>query len=238
MNNLILQIIPTKLVVYDLIQGPLVWLSFIIFAGGIMIQTYRYAMMTKIHRNRPQIPEKEIPKLKTVSKWERFFYKLAFFKLSVVGFNPLLVTISLVFHFCLLVTPLFLLAHNVLLENFIGFGLYSFSSRTSHILTGVVLACGFFFILRRIILRRVRAITTFKDYLILGLALAPFLTGFLAHQNAYDYNTMILLHILSCEILLILIPFSKFFHMIFFFIGRFMIINEYSLGSPKRSWQF
>ena len=175
MNHLILQLIPTKLTAYDLIQGPLVWLSFIIFAGSIIVQTYRYTMMTKITENPPPIPEKEIPKLKTQPKWERFFYKLAFFKLSVAGFNPLLVTISVVFHFCLLLTPLFLLAHNVLLENFIGFGLPSFSAPTSHILTGIVLACGVFFILRRIILRRVRAITTFNDYLILGLALDAYI---------------------------------------------------------------
>ncbi len=238
MNRLILQIIPTQLTVYDLIQGPLIWISFIIFAAGLIVQTCRYAMMTKINGNPPPIPEKEIPKLKTQSKWERFFYKLAFLKLSVIGFNPLLVAISLVFHFCLLLTPLFLLAHNVLLENFLGFGLPSFSSQTTHLLTGIVLACGFFFLLRRIILRRVRAITTFNDYLILALALAPFLTGFLAHQNLFNYNILIIIHILSCELLLIMIPFSKFFHMIFFFIGRFMIINEYSLGSPKRSWQF
>jgi len=238
MNHLILYIIPTKTIAFNLIQGPLVWLSFIIFTTGIIVQTYRYTMMTKINGTPPPIPEKEVPKLKSESKWDRFFYKLAFFKLSVMGFNPLLVTISLVFHLCLLLTPLFLLAHNILLESVIGFGLPSFSPQTSHVLTGAVLACGFFFLLRRIILRRVRAITTFNDYLILGLAQAPFLTGFLAHQNAYDYDTMILLHILSCELLLILIPFSKFFHMFFFFIGRFMIISEHSLGTPKRSWNF
>jgi nitrate reductase gamma subunit len=195
-------------------------------------------MMTRINGSPPPVPEKEIPKLKAESKWDRFFYKLALFKLSAVGFNPLLVTISLIFHFCLFITPIFLLAHNVLLENRIGFGLPSFAPQTSHALTGIVLACGFFFILRRIILRRVRAITTLDDYLILGLALAPFLTGFLAHQNTFNYDTMILLHILSCEVLLIMIPFSKFFHMIFFFISRFLIVNEHSLGSPRRSWQF
>jgi hypothetical protein len=73
---------------------------------------------------------------------------------------------------------------------------------------------------------------------LLGLVIAPFLTGFLAHEAIYDYNILIFLHILSAEILLILIPFSKFFHMVFFFIGRFLVINEHSLGTPNRSWQF
>ncbi len=238
MNPIISHIIPVEAIV-DFIYGPLIWLSFVIFAAGLIVQTWRYKMMTKINDNPPLIPKKEIPKSETGSRWERFFYKLAFFRLSVMGFNPLLVTISLVFHLCLLITPLFLLAHNIMLENVFGFSLPSFLPGTSHLLTGIVLACGFFFMLRRIIIRRVRAITTFYDYLILGLALAPFLTGFLAHQNAFDcYDTLILLHILSCEILLIMIPFSKFFHMIFFFFGRFLIINEYSLGAPKRSWQF
>ena len=131
-----------------------------------------------------------------------------------------------------------MLAHNILLEEFFGFGFFSFSQSTSHTLTGIVLACGLFFGLRRLILRRVRAITSFYDFVVLGLVVAPFLTGFLAHQTAFNYNIMILLHILSAEVLLMLIPFSKFFHMVFFFIGRFMIINEHSLGTPTRSWQF
>lgn len=241
MNNILIsQFIPTKIVAYNFISGPLVWISFIVFAVGIAIQTYRFKMMTRENNNSHLIPKKEFsPQSKeSESKWENFLKKIVFIRLTVLGVNPLLVVVSSVFHLCLFITPIFLLAHNILLENFFGIGFFSFSQSASHALTGIVLACGLFFCLRRIIVRRVRAITSFYDFVVLGLVIAPFLTGFLAHQASYDYSTMILLHILSAEILLILVPFSKFFHMVFFFIGRFMVINEHSLGTPKRSWQF
>jgi nitrate reductase gamma subunit len=237
---MISQLIPAKIIAYNFISGPLVWISFIVFAVGIAIQTYRFKKMTKEINHSHMIPKKEFSpqSKKPESRRETFFRKISFLRLSVLGVNPLLVVVSFVFHLCLFITPIFLLAHNVLLEQFLGTGLFSFSQSASHTLTGIVLACGLFFGLRRLIIRRVRAITSFYDFVMLGLVITPFLTGFLAHQNIYNYNIMIFLHILSAEILLILIPFSKFFHMVFFFIGRFLVINEHSLGTPNRSWQF
>jgi len=74
---------------------------------------------------------------------------------------------------------------------------------------------------------------------LLALVLLPFLSGLLAHHHLLlEYNQMILVHMAAGELMLIMIPFSKFFHMIFFFFGRFFIVNEYSLGAPKRSWQY
>ncbi|MDA8403870.1 MAG: hypothetical protein M0Z56_06705 [Desulfobacteraceae bacterium] len=223
---------------YNFIEGPLVWLSLAVFLSGIVFQALRLSKMMRPSLNSRKIPEKELPVPKTLTKKERFIRNLFFLKNSILGINPLIVFISLIFHLCILTTPLFVPAHAVLLENFFGFSQISWSPRFAHFLTGLILVCGFFFITRRVIIRRVRAITTTYDYLMLGLALAPFLTGYLAHANVGDYRLMITLHILSGELMLILIPFSKFFHMIFFFFSRFAIVNEYSLGAPKRSWQF
>jgi len=105
-------------------------------------------------------------------------------------------------------------------------------------MTMIVLVCGLVFFMRRLLLRRVRIISTGYDFILLFVAIAPFLTGFLAYHHVFNYNMMIILHILSGELILVMIPFSKFFHMVFFFISRFMIISEHSLGNPKRSWQY
>jgi len=228
-------------IIYNLIQGPLVWLSLTVFIAGIAFQTWRLTKMMQPNLNDRRIPEKELIAPKALSKKENFLRKLFFLKLSVLGVNPLVVFISLIFHLCLLITPVFVTAHAVLLEKFFGIGWlswFSWSPQTTHFTTGIVLACGFFFVVRRVIIRRVRAITTIYDFMMLALALTPFLTGYLAHEGMGDYSGMIALHILSGELMLILIPFSKFFHMIFFFLSRFTIVNEYSLGAPKRSWQF
>jgi hypothetical protein len=47
---------------------------------------------------------------------------------------------------------------------------------------------------------------------------------------------MIFLHILSGEIMLITLPFTRLGHMIFFFLYRFMIGSEYSFARGTRTW--
>ena len=49
---------------------------------------------------------------------------------------------------------------------------------------------------------------------------------------------MVTLHILSAEILLVMIPFSRFSHMIFFVVSRFLIVGEHSRKSARRVWRY
>jgi nitrate reductase gamma subunit len=43
-------------------------------------------------------------------------------------------------------------------------------------------------------------------------------------------------HILAGEVLLMTIPFTKLGHMLFFFLYRFLIGNEYSFARGERTW--
>jgi nitrate reductase gamma subunit len=104
------------------------------------------------------------------------------------------------------------------------------------VLTLVVLICGAYFLGRRLFLARVRAITTAYDYLILLIAIAPFLTGYFAYHQWFDYDAVMTLHILAGEVMLITIPFTKLGHMLFFFLYRFFIGNEYSFVRGSRTW--
>jgi nitrate reductase gamma subunit len=81
-------------------------------------------------------------------------------------------------------------------------------------------------LLRRVAKPEVRILTTGWDYFLILLTIAPYLTGFLAKHQAGDYETMLTLHILLSEILLIVIPFSKLGHMVLFFATRFVIGSE------------
>ena len=51
----------------------------------------------------------------------------------------------------------------------------------------------------RIIIPRVQSISTPYDYLLLFITAAPFLTGFFAYHQWFDYKTVITLHILAEE---------------------------------------
>jgi nitrate reductase gamma subunit len=82
----------------------------------------------------------------------------------------------------------------------------------------------------------VRAITSFYDYLVLALATVPFLSGFLAFHQIFDYRTVMIVHMLSGELMLMAIPFTKLTHMIFFFLNRFLVVNEHTIGRGSRAW--
>jgi nitrate reductase gamma subunit len=89
---------------------------------------------------------------------------------------------------------------------------------------------------RRLIRPEVRILTTPWDYTLLILTLMPFVTGFMAYHQWGPYQTMLILHILFAEILLIIIPFSKLGHMALFFFSRTFIGFEMGGRRGARSW--
>ncbi len=222
-----------------ILQGPMVWISLLIFFTGLCVQSIRLRRLTRKTVPAAIAFAANPPKKKKAGGRQKWIRSLAGMKTTALGASPWLSAISIIFHVCLFITPVFLMGHNVLIEAAVGVSIPSFSENISDILTLIVLMCGLFFLLRRLLLKRVRVLSTPYDLFLLVLAVLPFLTGILArHHLLWDYQLMILIHIAAGELLLIMIPFSKFFHMVFFFFGRFFIVNEYSLGAPKRSWQF
>jgi len=224
--------------IFDFIRGPLVWISFIVFFLGIIYQVFSFLSLTTkkeavFYNPRPR------KKLEPARfNLETILQGLSKIRLSVVGVNPVMIIVTTVFHVCLVVAPLFVVAHNVLLDQYIGVSFFSFSEKMTDYMTIALMACIAFFLYRRLFVARVRAITSFYDYVMLFLAAAPFVTGFLAyHQIMIDhYRLIISLHILSGELMLMAVPFTKFVHMVFFFIFRFTVESEYSIGSVDRSW--
>jgi nitrate reductase gamma subunit len=58
-----------------------------------------------------------------------------------------------------------------------------------------------------------RYLSTFEDYFTWTLTFLPVLTGYLAVQHLFlPYTTLLALHILSAELLLVFLPFTKLFH--------------------------
>jgi nitrate reductase gamma subunit len=80
-----------------------------------------------------------------------------------------------------------------------------------------------FIILRRIALPEVRILTKPYDFLVLAIAVAPFLTGFIAYHQVGNYDFWIVAHVLCGEIMLVAIPFTKLSHFLLFFLSRAQI---------------
>ncbi|MCG6918078.1 MAG: respiratory nitrate reductase subunit gamma, partial [Deltaproteobacteria bacterium] len=134
--------------------------------------------------------------------------------------NPITTLVGFIFHICLLVTPLFLLAHGVLWYESWEISWWFLPETVADYMTLITIGCCIFLALRRIVLPYVRVVTTAADYLLLAVTLAPFVTGYLAYHQYFDYNTVLLLHMFFGELMLVVIPFTKLSHFLLFFFSR------------------
>ena len=207
---------------YEFVRGPMMWIAFVLFLCGILYQGRKLSKLVSVRRGLQAPPAPPLPARSRASTTDgrSLALRLALAKESLVGKYPALTLVSVVFHALVLVVPLFLTAHNVLLDQSWGFDLYSFRESVSDAFTVVVLGCCLFFFLRRLLAPRVRAISTFGDFFILFLVAMPFLTGFLAYHQLFAYEIVLVSHILAGELMLVAIPFTKLFHMIMFFVNR------------------
>jgi nitrate reductase gamma subunit len=222
---------------YEFIRGPMIWISFLIFIIGLLYQVLRFFTLTgkkelvfiDLPFNPDKPPKKELSQ--RIADW-----LVSLKKRTILGTHPVMTVITSVFHVCLFIIPLFLLGHNILLDEAWGISLWSFCESLSDGLTWIPLVCGAIFLFRRIFIRKVRAISTVYDYLILLITLVPFLTGTFAYHQWFDYQTVIFLHILAGEVMFVTMPFTKLGHMLFFFFYRFFIGSEYSFSRGTRTW--
>jgi nitrate reductase gamma subunit len=163
--------------------------------------------------------------LKNTFKW-LFPIKMAF-----TG-RPAYSLFSIIFHIGLLVTPVFLLAHIQLWESSIGIGWIALSHFWADLLTIVTIVSGLALLIGRIGSRGSRILSRFQDYLWPILIVIPFISGyFCANLNLSPtgHQLFMLIHILSGELIFILIPFTKIAHCVLFPLSQFII---------SLSWKF
>ena len=222
---------------YEFIRGPMIGISFLIFIIGLLYQVLRFFTLTRkkelVFISLPFNPDQP-PKKKLSQRVVDWLVSLK--KKTIWGTHPVMTVITSVFHVTLFITPLFLLGHNILLDEAWGISLWSFCESLSDGLTSIPLVCGAIFLFRRIFVGKVRAISTVYDYAILLITMAPFLTATFAYHQWLDYQTVIFLHILAGEVMFVTMPFTKLGHMLFFFFYRFFIGSEYSFSRGTRAW--
>ena len=230
---------PNLLQIGEFARGPMAWICFAVFLIGNSYHVFRFFRLsqrkTRIRLQRPAGYRK--PPVRPFSR-EVLISRIARLRISLAGIEPVMAFVTITFHLCLFILPLFILEHAVLyLVNWkLDIWPIVFSHQVADFLVLYLLGCALFFLLRRLFIRRVRALSTAKDYCMLTIALIPFVTGFMAIHHVTDYASLITIHILSVELLLVIMPFTKFAHMLFFFINRFTLVSENSLAQGHRTW--
>lgn len=215
---------------YNFVSGPLVWITFIIFLGGCL---YRIINM-----------------LVLVYQKEKFIFSYMSFKYSLRSIlhwltpfatvnmrrHPVMTIITFAFHLSLLIIPVFLSAHIILLEEAWNIVFFSLPDQLADFLTLIVIGSCAFFLIRRLTQPEVKYVTSPSDFLILSIVAAPFITGFLAYHQVGGYQFFLTLHILSGEIMLMAIPFTRLSHMIFSIFTRAYMGSEFGGVRKSPDW--
>jgi len=216
--------------IYRFLIGPLAWISFIVFIGGVI---FRLAAITRsAQKNDGVVLYYFNPKyaLRSLLHW------LVPFGTISMRENPIFTAVSFVFHVCVLILPFFVLGHVVLLETFWSVSWWTLPDTLAHLMTLVVILCLGYFAWRRRKLKDVQFVTDRSDFILLALVAAPFVFGFLAYQGWGSYRLMLVLHVLSAEILLMAFPFTRLIHMVFGVLTRAYTGSEFGGVRHVKDW--
>ncbi len=220
---------------YEFVTGPLAIIAFAVFFIGLIWRFIWYVKGLNWQMDRVSYGENVSYGVKgairSIVRW------LLPFGTHSWRFYPGFTVMVFAFHLCLLITPVFLLGHNLLLEERWGVRLPALPEALADIMTLAVMVAAFFIFLRRMALPEVRILTKTYDIVLILIAVAPFLTGFLAYHQLGDYKFWLIAHILCGEIMLVAIPFTKLSHFILFFLSRAQIGMDFGIkrGGMKSS---
>ena len=216
--------------IYQFVSGPLAWFAFIIFIGGCLYRLVR--LLVLVHRKEPFIYSYMSWKysLRSILRWSTPFAT------ENMRRHPGLTIVTFAFHICLLITPLFLLAHIILIEEAWNLSWWSLPDGLADAMTLIVIAGCIFFLVRRLTNPEVQYVTSASDFVLLAIIAAPFVTGFLAYYQWFGYKFFVIIHILAGEIMLVAIPFTRLSHMITAPLTRAYMGSEFGGVRHARDW--
>lgn len=203
---------------YQFITGPLLWFSFLFFFVGCIARVVFYIRGLDWKLDRVTYTKNVSFGIKGAIRSVVFW--LIPYKTHSWRANPVYTLLFFLFHVGIVITPLFLSAHNIILHERWGIRFFSFPDFVSDVLTITVIVCALLLLVRRMALLHVRILTKPQDILVLIITVAPFITGFFAYHQVAESEFWTIVHILSGEAMLVAIPLTKLSHVVLFFCSR------------------
>ena len=215
--------------VYELVRGPFAWIAFLVFALGSL---YRIIFLVLTGKKEPA----PIHSKSANAAARSIMHGLLPFGSTYMRKQPLFTIVTFTFHLCVVILPIFLLAHIVLWYESWEILWWSLPDMLADAMTLWVLLACLYFIGRRLLVPEVKQVSRPGDFVLLIIILLTFLSGFLAYHQWGPYRPILILHVISSEILLVSLPFSKLGHMLFFYFSRAFMGAEYGKFLKARDW--
>ena len=214
---------------YELVRGPVAWIALIIFFVGSL-----YRIVYLLYSGKKEYVLDMASSSKNAAR--SVLHGLIPFGSTYMRRQPLLTVVTFIFHLCVVILPIFLLAHIVLWYESWQIQWWSLPDLLADIMTICVVVACLYFIYRRLRITAVRQVSRPIDIGLLITILLSFLTGFLAYHQWGPYRPMLIFHIIISETLLVVLPFSKLGHMMFFSFTRAFMGSEFGKHMKAKDW--
>jgi nitrate reductase gamma subunit len=197
-----------------LTKGPLFQIAVAVFALGLLVRLVEIFALGRAHNYAAPRGGQLIPGLKTV--YGRFNPDPGTFKRA-----PFDVIVGIIWHVGFVVALLLFIPHIELIRSVFGVSWPGLPNPAVDAVTAITLFALLATLVHRLRHPVKKFLSTREDYVIWTVTFLPVLTGYLAyHRLINPYPLALGLHILTAEIFLIVLPFTKLTHIFTAFVAR------------------
>ena len=197
------------------VRGPGLAIAISILVLGVLVRLLEMIILGR-NKDLSEAREKNSAKYGWRTVLTRFLPPL-----SATHVSPVVFLASYIFHIGLFLIVFFYVPHITVIRELIGFGWPGLSSWFIDAVTLVTMISMLVVIWHRLSDKVKFFLSGFNDYFSWLVTILPVITGYFAyHRLLLPYNEMLVVHILSVELLLISIPFTKLMHAFTFVFSR------------------
>ena len=188
------------------VRGPGFQIAVIIFIAGVFIRIAEILLLGR----KTNLAE---AKGSEMSSGLRTIITRSFPDKGTLQRSPFTVVAGYIFHIGLFVTIFFFAPHILMFKDVIGVSWPSLPTAVVDAVTVVSIIALLAILVHRMRNTVLRFLTTTEDYLVWLLTILPLITGYVAfHRMGMTAPTLLAIHILSVELLLVVFPFTKLMH--------------------------
>ncbi len=196
----------TEIEFLNWVRGPGFQIAVIIFIAGIII---RFAEILLLGR-KANLAE---AKGSEMSSGLRTIVTRSFPDKSTFQRSTFTIVAGYIFHIGLFVTIFLFAPHILMFKDVIGFGWPSLPTPVVDAMAVVTIIALLAVLAHRMRDNVLRFLSTREDYIVWLITIAPLITGYIAfHRIGMTAPTLLAIHILSVELLLVVFPFTKLMH--------------------------
>lgn len=204
----------TEIEFLNWVRGPGFQIAVVIFIAGVIIRLAEILMLGR----KTSLAE---PKGSEMASGLRTIVTRSVPDASTFKRSAFTITAGYIFHIGLFVTIFLFAPHILFFKDVIGLSWPALPTAVVDAVAVVSIISLLAILVHRMRDNVLRFLTTWEDYLVWMVTILPLITGYIAfHRIGATAPTLLAIHILSVELLLVVFPFTKLMHAFTVFLSR------------------